>query len=124
MYKSTGVGEKPSLARSGINEKSPIFDRSLGKLIASTSKRDSTIMQSARKVQKPNQPIPAYTSVRAQEKYSKEKNNRYINTKMENELASYKIEIDKRFNKSALKNYLFPKQVTEVFHTIPDRQLI
>ena len=41
---------------------------------------------------------------------------RYINNKMEKELQSYKIEIENRFKKSNLRNYVFPfvMQISEI----------
>jgi len=33
---------------------------------------------------------------------------RYVNTKMEKELQAYKLEIEKRFMKSEIKDYIFP----------------
>ena len=35
---------------------------------------------------------------------------RYVNKKMEKELQQYKVEIENRYKKSALKSYVFPTQ--------------
>ena len=57
----------------------------------------------------PTKPVPAYTSDKAMAKAKA--NERYINNKMEKELLTYKTEIEKRFQASKLKSYIFPKLV-------------
>ena len=37
---------------------------------------------------------------------------RYINERMEKELVAYKSEIEKRFQKSTMKDFKFPKLLT------------
>jgi hypothetical protein len=58
-------------------------------------------------------PIPAFTSTDIAKKLRYRSEDRYINDKMEKELTSYKQEIEKRFLKSSLKNFVFPKATQE-----------
>ena len=59
-----------------------------------TAKQESSRVQSSRKVI-PARPLPAYTSAQAQAKGPS--STRYVNKRMETELSTYKMEIEKRF---------------------------
>lgn len=57
----------------------------------------------------PHEPIPAFTSLDIAKKLRYRSEDRYINDRMEKELKAYKVEIEKRFQKSKLKDFKFPK---------------
>jgi len=58
-----------------------------------------------------DKPIPAYTSTDIALKHNRAKSaDRYINEQMECELESYKEEIERKFKKSDMKLYVFPRQ--------------
>lgn len=67
-----------------------------------------------------DKPIPAFTSADIAQKHSRTKSaDRYINEQMECELESYKEEIEKKFKKSEMKGYMFPRKVTLKKREIP-----
>lgn len=76
--------------------------------LQSKHKREESRVESARR--KPvvvnTRPVPAWTSESAQ---TKGKADRYINKRMEKELNAYRLEIEKRFDASALKPYVYPR---------------
>ena len=49
---------------------------------------------------------------------------RYVNKKMEKELQQYKLEIENRFKKSNLRNYVFPfvRQIPELVVDVKPKQ--
>ena len=56
-------------------------------------------------------PIPAFTSADIALKHNRTKSaDRYINEQMECELESYKEEIERKFKKSDMNKYVFPRQ--------------
>lgn len=57
----------------------------------------------------PHEPIPAFTSIEIAKKLRYKSEDRYINDRMEKELEAYKKEIEKRFQKSKMKTFKFPK---------------
>jgi hypothetical protein len=58
-----------------------------------------------------DKPIPAFTSTDIALKHNRTKSaDRYINEQMECELESYKEEIERKFKKSEMKQYVFPRQ--------------
>jgi hypothetical protein len=57
-----------------------------------------------------DEPIPAFTSIDVAKKLRYRSEDRYVNEKMEKELIAYKVEIEKRFQKSAMKGYGFPRE--------------
>lgn len=57
----------------------------------------------------PHEPIPAFTSLDIAKKLRYRSEDRYINDRMEKELKAYKVEIEKRFQKSKLNEFKFPR---------------
>ncbi|CDW91808.1 UNKNOWN [Stylonychia lemnae] len=61
----------------------------------------------------PHEPIPAFTSIEIAKKLRYRSEDRYINDRMERELKAYQVEIEKRFGKSQLKDFAFPRVQTQ-----------
>lgn len=61
----------------------------------------------------PHEPIPAFTSIDVAKKLRYRSEDRYINDRMEKELVAYKGEIEKRFQKSTMKDFKFPRKSTK-----------
>lgn len=60
-----------------------------------------------------DKPIPAFTSTAIALKHSRTRSaDRYINEQMEYELESYKEEIEKKFKRSEMKGYIFPRKAS------------
>eukprot|EP00347_Sterkiella_histriomuscorum_P022911 403336690 len=73
----------------------------------------------------PHEPIPAFTSIDIAKKMRYKSEDRYINDRMEKELKAYQGEIEKRFQKSSIKDFTFPRiqnQAPVFFQTMSDLQ--
>jgi len=58
-------------------------------------------------------PIPAFTSLENAKRLRTKSEQRYVNKKMEAELAAYKVEIERRFAKSTINEFGFPRKKQE-----------